>query len=198
MKTTLLLFLFFISRNHALTVATKSCIGSQIHPLDFETSTCSQFPLASKSRSSTLLSSSKNDNAASDRPSNLVGIEPFLNSVEFLTGIRPGEDDPDVFYIIGKINVDLTIAEGMPGLDLAAATELVLVSGVRGHAKDAGIQPGDTITRIRAPPDMDQTTSGESIRFIASNLMKAAQLAIEHNQTKIELELNRLVPAKAA
>lgn len=132
------------------------------------------------------------------RPSNLVSVEPFLNSVEFLTGTRPGEDDPDVFYMIGKISVDLNIAEGMPGLDLAAATELVLVSGVRGHAEEAGIQPGDTITRIRAPPDMDQTTDGQSIQFIAQHLMQAAQQALEYNQTTIELELNRLVPAKQA
>ena len=140
-------------------------------------------------------------------PSNLVDKDIFIAAVDHLKTEMakqdpnvspPSKDDDETFYAIGKVQVNLHVATGNPGMDLAeSAGGLVLVSGVTGHAFDAGIQTGDTIVGVGAA-DAFQETRAYGLEDTARVLMGAMKLALESGSTEIQLELNRLVKMRYA
>ena len=116
------------------------------------------------------------------------------------TDSKKDDNDDETFYAIGKVQVRLHVASGNPGMDLAESTGgLVLVSGVTGHALEAGIQTGDTIVGVSVPAaDAAQETRQYCLEDTARVLMGAMKLAIENESTDIELELNRLIKMRYA
>lgn len=130
-----------------------------------------------------------------DRPKNMVDTKTFVGAIKALQGeeTKEGEEEPP--YAIGKLKLPLSLA-GTPGLDLAEAPGLVVVSGVSGNAEAAGFKPGDTIVSITskaATPHFYKETNGLNLEDTASILMTAANHAIENGATEVELEINRLV-----
>ena len=106
--------------------------------------------------------------------------------------------DGETFYAIGKVQVKLDVSTGNPGMDLAEASNgLVLVSGVAGHALEAGIQTGDTITGVAAASAF-QDTKAYCLEDTARVLMGAMKLALQNGESEIQLELNRLIKMKYA
>ena len=153
-----------------------------------------------------------NSSAADDAESSttLVDKDIFVAAVDNLrtemakqdpsSASESKKDDDETFYAIGKVKVQLHVASGNPGMDLAESTGgLVLVSGVTGHALEAGIQMGDTIVGVSVPvASAAQETRAYSLEDTARVLMGAMKLAIENESTDIELELNRLIKMRYA
>eukprot|EP00980_Cylindrotheca_fusiformis_P027601 scaffold21455_cov116-Cylindrotheca_fusiformis.AAC.18 len=139
---------------------------------------------------------SSESNINPDRPKNMVDTKTFVAAVQTLEGGTTTDDGSSASntpYAIGKININLSIM-GTPGLDLAEAPGLVLVSGVSGNAAEVGIQTGDTIVSIGAANgSFQQETKGMNLEDTASALMAAANHAVENGSTEVELEINRLV-----
>lgn len=142
-------------------------------------------------------------------PPNLVDKDLFVAAVATLraemTKENPAaaaveEETPDDFYAIGKVKVNLNISSGNPGMDLAESTGgLVLVSGVTGHAVEAGIQAGDTIVGVAVEAaGAEQDTCAYCLEDTARVLMGAMKLALENESSVIELELNRLIKMRYA
>ena len=144
-------------------------------------------------------------------PPNLIDKDLFVTAVDTLRaeiakqqndGVAPlpEEKNPDDFYAIGKVKVNLNISSGNPGMDLAESTGgLVLVSGVTGHAVEAGIQTGDTIVGVAVDAaDAYQETRAYCLEDTARVLMGAMKLALENGSPEIELELNRLIKMRYA
>ena len=133
-----------------------------------------------------------------DRPKNMVDTKTFVAAIKALQGEtaeepKDGAEEPP--YAIGKLMLPLSLA-GTPGLDLAEAPGLVVVSAVSGNAQEAGFQAGDTIVSITskaAEPHFYQETNGLDLENTASILMSAANHAIENGAAEVEIEINRLV-----
>ena len=141
---------------------------------------------------SKLLAEGDENNTNSDRPKNMVDTATFVAAVAALEG-KPDGSSSEGPYAIGRIQTNLSIV-GTPGLDLAEAPGLVLVSGVSGNAQELGIQAGDTIVSIGASEGSYQKeTKGLSLEQTATILMEAANHAVESGLTEVELEINRLV-----
>ncbi|CAJ1932527.1 unnamed protein product [Cylindrotheca closterium] len=135
-----------------------------------------------------------------DRPKNMVDTNTFVAAVQALKGEtaepeKEGGKEDEAPYAIGKLKLPLSLA-GTPGLDLAEAPGLVIVSSVTGNALEAGFQAGDTIVSISskaAEPNYYEETNGLNLEETASILMSAANHAIENGATEVEIEINRLV-----
>jgi len=124
----------------------------------------------------------------------MVSIASLVEANTALKGYIESDDAKEKpMYVIGKIMVNLSIV-GQPGLDLAEAPGLVLVSGVSGNALEVGVQKGDTIVNISVTPGgFSEETKGLNLDDTASILMSAANHAVDNGLTEVELELNRLV-----
>lgn len=146
-------------------------------------------------------------------PPNLVDKDLFVAAVDTLraemakqnpvsaaTEETTNKNNPDDFYAIGKVKVNLNVSSGNPGMDLAESTGgLVLVSGVTGHAVEAGIQSGDTIVGVGVQAaNAYQDTCAYCLEDTARVLMGAMKLALENESSVIELELNRLIKMRYA
>mmetsp|Transcript_23080 Transcript_23080/g.56933 ORF Transcript_23080/g.56933 Transcript_23080/m.56933 type:complete len:193 (-) Transcript_23080:29-607(-) len=133
-----------------------------------------------------------------DRPKNMVDTKTFIAAVQALKGETaepPKEGEEEAPYAIGKLKLPLSLA-GTPGLDLAEAPGLVIVSGVTGNALEAGFQAGDTIVSIAstaAEPNYYEETNGLNLEETATILMSAANHAMENGSAEVEIEINRLV-----
>mmetsp|Transcript_29546 Transcript_29546/g.48754 ORF Transcript_29546/g.48754 Transcript_29546/m.48754 type:complete len:184 (+) Transcript_29546:92-643(+) len=131
-------------------------------------------------------------------PPNVVDQRTFIEAVKVLQGSEATpEDDPA--YVIGKLRVNLSM-QGDPGLDLAEAPGLVLISSVSQQtADDTGIQPFDTIVEVCAGGGAFQgSTKALNLEETSEILMAASMHAVENGLTEIELELNRLIKIEYA
>lgn len=159
----------------------------------------------------TSLRLSESDNQPPSPPRNLVDKDLFVAAVDTLrTEMAKQQDDnssqppqsqakdPNDFFAIGKVSVNLDISSGNPGMDLAeSAGGLVLVSTVTGLALQAGIQTGDTIVGVRAAGAYQETRQF-GLEDTARVLMGAMKLSLENGSSEIQLELNRLIKMRYA
>ena len=152
-------------------------------------------------------SSSEND-AAAERPSNLVDKDSFVAAVDALkvqitkeTGQEFPSDETTtaegdkLVYVLGRIaDLRLSFAPTPPGLALTDATGLTIVAAVGESSMESGIQPFDTITSIGADGgSFRQETNGMSLSETTTTLTAAANYAVEKGLTEIEIEVNRLM-----
>lgn len=149
------------------------------------------------------------DETNKEEKPNLVSQELFVKAIDTLMEAAgqeaPSKQQTDETkkqgYAIGKLVVELPII-GDPGLDLAEADGLVLVTGVGQTASDAGIRTLDTITGVRlviinsqkeSTTLVDEACLEQPLSQVGPLIAKAAGLAVENELTTIELELNRLI-----
>ena len=152
-------------------------------------------------------------------PPNLVNKDLFVKAIDTLMEAAGQEapsqtaDNKDKGYAIGKLTIELPII-GDPGLDMAEADGLVLVTGVGQGAADAGVRTLDTVTAVRlynstnsSSEQLESADSSDTTRVVLLDqdcperplaeigplIVKAAGLAVENGLTTIQLDLNRLI-----
>lgn len=138
-------------------------------------------------------------------PPDLIDKALFIAAIESIQGKKEGmSDEEQKMFAIGKTSVALNI-QTSPGLDLSESpiNDVVVVSGVEGNAKDAGILMGDTIMKISVntdtgAPEFKCSTKGLNLQELIGVIQAAAVHAINNGLVEIDIELNRLVKLRYA
>ena len=166
----------------------------------------------SKSTTSTKTLSSSNDDDSSTSPDDtnpsrpdLIKLNTFISAVETIHELIAKsnnveyvkEDDPNVGYAIGRVLIPLAIP---PGIDLIETPQLVLVNGINQAAKDAGVEPLDSVVGVSVVGGggnggeiFKAKTKGMNIDDTFTTIKAAISKARENDCTEIEFEFNRLI-----
>lgn len=112
-------------------------------------------------------------------------------------GVEVIPDNEKPMYAIGRLQAHLPI-DMVSGIRLADCDTLTLISQIQTRVVEAtGIQSLDTIVSIRAE-EYQGDTCGAKIADVARVYTEAINYAVEKKLGGIELEVNRLVPLRAA
>lgn len=188
---TTLLYLFCIK-----TAASFNAVS----PLQLKSSYKIRSSIAFSGYNLQLFLAASNDNDGDFVRPDLVGQNDFMEAVEVVqmavcqaNGVEyVKEGNPNVGYAIGRIQASLSIP---PGIDLIETPNLVLVNGVNQEAKEAGIEPLDTIVGVSVGVDgvFDAKTKGLPMDETVVIIKNAIAHAKESGIVEISLELNRLI-----
>jgi hypothetical protein len=132
----------------------------------------------------------------------LVNQADYIKAIDTLKqdmGIEIIPPDERPMYAIGKLIAKLPL-EMVSGIRLADCDTMTLISQIQTRVVDAtGIQSLDTIVSVRVGEGAyEGDTCGAKIADVARIYTEAIHYARENELGDIELEVNRLVPLRAA